>query len=83
MEGEQPVEDGGTPSAERHGENWWRAYDEAMAAGAREYADVLERLSAQGLPAFFTQTGGMCAAIEVTLEADAYLLVTDAEDTLS
>ena len=38
---------------------------------------------AEGLPAYFTQTGGMCAAIEVTLEPNHYLLVTDADDSLA
>jgi len=31
----------------------------------------------------FTQTGGMCAALEGTLEAGQHLLITDAEDSLS
>jgi hypothetical protein len=54
-----------------------------MRRGAGQYADVLEALHGAGLPAFFTQTGGMCAAIEVRLEAGRSLLITDADDTLA
>lgn len=54
-----------------------------MALGARRYADVLASLHAEGLPAQFTQTGGMCAAIEVRLEGGRTLLITDAEDSLA
>lgn len=59
------------------------SYDETMAWGAAQYADVLAALEEKGLPATFTQTGGMCAAIEVQLETGRTLLITDAEDTLS
>lgn len=59
------------------------SYDDTMAWGAEQYRDVLTRLEAEGLPATFTQTGGMCAAIEVQLETGHTLLITDAEDTLS
>lgn len=59
------------------------SYDETMAWGARQYADVLDSLHEQGLPAEFTQTGGMCAALEVQLENGHTLLITDAEDHLS
>ena len=59
------------------------SYEETMRFGAGEYADVTGALGALGLPATFTQTGGMCAAIEVQLEAGYTLLITDAEDTLS
>jgi hypothetical protein len=58
-------------------------YDETMAWGTRQYADVLTRLNGEGLPATFIQTGGMCAAIEVQLEAGFTLLLADAEDSLS
>lgn len=58
-------------------------YDEAMATGAHRYADVLDALRSQGLVADFTQTGGMCAAIEVRLERGMTALITDAEDSLS
>jgi len=57
--------------------------DEAMAVGTDRYADVIAALEAAGLPTVFTQTGGMCAALEVTLEAGQHLLITDAEDSLS
>ncbi len=59
------------------------SYDETMAWGADQYSDVLKRLNDEGLPASFTQTGGMCAAIEVQLETGRTLLITDAEDNLS
>lgn len=59
------------------------SYDETMAWGAAQYADVLAALEEKGLPVTFTQTGGMCAAIEVQLETGRTLLITDAEDTLS
>ena len=55
----------------------------AMVLGTERYSDVIDALTAQGLPTFFTQTGGMCAALEVTLETGRYLLVTDAGDSLS
>jgi hypothetical protein len=55
----------------------------AMDLGTERYRDVIDALNAQGLPTFFTQTGGMCAALEVTLETGAYLLLTDAGDSLS
>ncbi len=58
-------------------------YDEAMAVGAGRYADVIDTLNSAGLPTVFTQTGGMCAALEVTLENGQHLLITDAEDALS
>lgn len=58
-------------------------YEETMRAGEAEYADVLGLLRAAGFPARFTQTGGMCAAIESVLEAGHRLLVTDAEDPLA
>lgn len=57
-------------------------YEETMVWGADQYADVLAALGEKGLPAPFTQTGGMCAAIEVQLETGHTLLVTDAEDSL-
>jgi hypothetical protein len=57
--------------------------DEAMAIGAARYADVIAALDTAGLPTVFTQTGGMNAALEVTLEAGQHLLVSAAEDSLS
>lgn len=59
------------------------SFDDTMAWGADQYRDILTLLEAEGLPASFTQTGGMCAAIEVQLETGQTLLITDAEDTLS
>lgn len=58
-------------------------FDQEMAAGASRYADVIEALGSAGLPTVFTQTGGMCAALEVTLETGQHLLISDAEDSLS
>ena len=55
----------------------------AMDVGTERYRDVIDALNAQGLPTIFTQTGGMCAALEVTLETGRYLLITDAGDSLS
>lgn len=54
-----------------------------MASGEARYREVIERLKAEGLPAHFTQTGGMTAALEVTLESGQVLLITNAEDSLS
>lgn len=51
-----------------------------MAWGAEQYADVLTAL---GPGSTFTQTGGMCAALEVQLGTGHTLLITDADDTLS
>ncbi len=59
------------------------SYEETMAVGAAEYADVLDGLRGAGFPALFTQTGGMNAAIESVLEGGGRLLATDAEDALA
>ncbi len=56
-------------------------YDSTMRAGAARYQDVLDALRVAGLPATFTQTGGMCAALEVMLDSGHTLLITDAEDS--
>jgi hypothetical protein len=58
-------------------------YDETMAWGAQQYQDVLDALAEVGLDGEFTQTGGMCAALQVTLDGGYYLLFTDKEDTLA
>ncbi|MDL9938989.1 hypothetical protein QSJ18_19765 [Gordonia sp. ABSL1-1] len=58
-------------------------YDRALAEGAEEYRDVLDALKTIGIDAQFTQTGGMCAAIEANLEDATSLLITDADDSLS
>lgn len=58
-------------------------YERALVAGAEQYRDVLDFLQLAGIDARFTQTGGMCAAIEAPLENGTYLLVTDFEDSLS
>jgi len=54
-----------------------------MEIGTQRYADVLCLLADGGLPACFTQTGGMCAALEIRLEGGRTILVTDAEDSLA
>ena len=66
-----------------HAETRADRYTAAMAHGATQYADVIAAQAEAGLPTVFTQTGGMCAAVEITLETGGYVLVTDAEDTLS
>lgn len=58
-------------------------YDTTMKIGQTRYQDVLNLLEEQGLGGTFTQTGGMCAALEVVLDGGHTLLITDAEDTLS
>ena len=62
-----------------------KMYDHAatMNIGQNRYQDVLERLGSAGLPATFTQTGGICAALEVMLDSGHTLLIADAEDALS
>lgn len=57
------------------------SYEAQMRCAARSYSDVTATLLEHGLPASFTQTGGMCAAIEIRLERGA-LLVTDASEVL-
>lgn len=59
------------------------SYDETMVWGARQYRDVLDALAEAGIDGEFNQTGGMCAALEVTLDGGYYLLLTDRDDTLS
>lgn len=53
---------------------------DAMTIEAVHYANALQELRRFG-PAVFIQPGGMCAALELTLER-GYLLITDAEDPL-
>lgn len=59
------------------------SYHQTMRLGAAAYADATKALRQAGVPARFTQTGGMNAALEAHLDGGAYLLVTDADDTLS
>jgi hypothetical protein len=54
-----------------------------MRIGAGRYQDVLAALAAAGLTGRFTQTGGMNAALKVTLEGGRVLLITDADEALS
>ncbi len=58
-------------------------YGETMMIGQARYQDVLDDLATAGLPASFTQTGGMCAALEVTLDSGHTLLITDQNETLA
>lgn len=58
-------------------------YEETMAWGAAQYADVTAALTGAGLRAEFVQTGGMCPAIIVPLDAGHYLLLVDRDDVLS
>lgn len=67
---------------QRGQESFATAYARQMHEGDRQYAPVLHLLDDMGLTAFFTQTGGMNAAIEVTLESERYLLITDSEGSL-
>ena len=61
-----------------------RTYREiAIIVGCDRYCDVLNVLIEAGIPAEFSQTGGMCAAIEATVESGHVLLITDAEDSLA
>lgn len=58
-------------------------HERAMKLGSDEYADVLSLLAENGYDAKFTQTGGMCAAIEFNLGDKHYVLVTDSDAPLS
>lgn len=66
------------PMNYRSRDSYWLAMDD----GARTYADALAALAGAGLSAEFTQTGGMCAALSVSLDG-GYLLITDQQDSLS
>jgi len=57
-------------------------YETAMAIGAQRYGDVISALTSAGVPARFTQTGGMCAALEAALDGGSTLLITDADGPL-
>ena len=59
------------------------SYEETMEVGRAESADVIQELTANGLPTEFTQTGGMNAALEVRLDGGYSILVTEADDSLS
>jgi hypothetical protein len=61
-----------------------RDVDSALAHGRREYADVLAALDGWDRgAAIFTQTGGMCAALQMRLETGYLVLVTEADDPLA
>lgn len=73
------IVDGRIPT---HGE-WRDAYDAQMAEAEATYRDVLELLWSNEIPAFITQTGGMCLAIQIPGPRDSWFWLTDAEDALS
>lgn len=58
------------------------AFTRAMRHGAAVYTDAIAALRGAGIPAEFTQTGGMCAAIDAVLDGGAVLLVTDSQGPL-
>jgi hypothetical protein len=58
-------------------------YDAEMVRGANEYADILTALASADYIAGFTQTGGMCFAIQLHLNDGTYALVTDKDDVLA
>jgi hypothetical protein len=67
------AEQGTTPKSE---------YDRAMTHAAEVYADVLSALAQAGYVAAMTQTGGMCLAIEISLDVGDTVLVTDKDEIL-
>jgi len=56
-------------------------YAAALANGAKQYAGALDALSQAGFSPVFTQTGGMCAAIEVA-RSNRSVLITDEDGPL-
>lgn len=58
-------------------------YTDAMRDGAEQYRDITDLLAAHGHAAYFTQTGGMCAALVIPRPDGGEILITDEEDTLS
>lgn len=58
-------------------------YAQTMSLGADRYHHELTALAEAGIPATFTQTGGMNAALQAILDGGAVLLVTDFDDTLA
>ena len=58
-------------------------YETTMKLGQATYQDAIDALTAAGLPTEFTQTGGMNAALLVTLEAGWTVLITDADESLA
>ncbi|MDK3255266.1 hypothetical protein [Blastococcus capsensis] len=59
------------------------SYEQTMAVGQAQYQDAIDALCAANLPTTFTQTGGMNAALQVSLDGGWSLLLTDAQDSLS
>lgn len=58
------------------------AYERAMRDGTEEYGDILRLLTENGYRPEFTQTGGMCAAIELKVDDGHYVLITDNDQPL-
>lgn len=70
------------PARER--EDVVERYERAMRRAEETYEDVLAALRAAEVPAFMTQTGGMCLAIEFkALDGDGWWWLCDKEDSLS
>ncbi len=58
-------------------------FEETIRYGESQYSDVIITLAQHGLEVSFTQTGGMNAALEATLDGGAYLMITDEEESLA
>lgn len=63
-------------------DEWRRSFDSYMAEATERYADVLRALHGHEIPAFMTQTGGRCLAIEWAAP-NGHFLLTDYDDALS
>ncbi|QOW01677.1 hypothetical protein [Rhodococcus pyridinivorans] len=57
-------------------------YKEVLEYGTKQYADVFSLLAANGFQASFTQTGGMCAAIELCIDEERFALITEDDGPL-
>ncbi|MCD2118325.1 MULTISPECIES: hypothetical protein [Rhodococcus] len=57
-------------------------YRKAMEYGMLQYADVFTLLTENGFQASFTQTGGMCAAIEIYVDDERFALITENDGPL-
>lgn len=60
-----------------------RIADPELEPCARQYTDVMEKLAEVGYRATFTQTGGMCPAIQLEVDEARFALVTDADGPLA
>jgi hypothetical protein len=64
-------------------ENFADRYSAAMDRAHETYRDVLEALWSAEIPAFMTQTGGMCLAIQIPWRKADWFWLTDKGDSLS